>query len=69
MTPVRRYLNVIDVLQNINCLTITAKKERKKSPTFNISGVTVTAQAVLKAMQDLEVLDNIIPKNREEKKR
>lgn len=49
--------------------TTPAKKEKKKSPSFNISGVIVTAQPVLKAMQELEVLDDIIPKNREEKKR
>ena len=45
------------------------KKEKKKGPSFNISGVTVTAQVVLKATHDLDTLDDIIPKSREEKKR
>ena len=47
----------------------SGKKEKKKGPSFNISGVTVTAQVVLKATHDLDTLDDIIPKSREEKKR
>jgi hypothetical protein len=35
----------------------SGKKEKKKGPSFNISGVTVTAQVVLKATHDLDTLD------------
>lgn len=55
--------------ESSNDTTVQAKKERKKGPSFNIAGVTIAVQPVLKAMHDLEPLDNLIPKNREEKKK
>ncbi|XP_076103177.1 chromodomain-helicase-DNA-binding protein 1-like isoform X1 [Mytilus galloprovincialis] len=54
---------------SVDGLNTPAKKKREKGPSFNISGVVVAVQPVMKAMQEMEQLDDLIPKNREEKKR